>query len=102
MDGYRAPERLVGVPESRQRLAMRTFAQLIECAVPDLANPLATILATAMLLRHSLGLEEEATLIEKAVDAVLDAGFRTKDIARGGASLSTTEMADKVLDALKA
>lgn len=66
-----------------------------------LANPLATILATAMLLRHSLGLEEEAVLIEKSVDSVLDAGFRTKDIARGGESLSTTEMADKVLEKLK-
>jgi 3-isopropylmalate dehydrogenase len=54
-----------------------------------------------MLLRHSLGLEEEAVLIEKAVDSVLDAGFRTKDIARDGESLSTTEMADKVLAALK-
>ena len=73
-----------------------------DIAGKGLANPLATILASAMLLRHSLNLEEEATLIEKAVDSVLDAGFRTKDIARGGASLSTTEMADKVLAALKA
>jgi len=73
-----------------------------DIAGQGLANPLATILATAMLLRHSLGLEEEASLIEKAVDAVLDAGFRTKDITRGGESLSTTAMADKVLDVLKA
>ncbi|MBL6707140.1 MAG: 3-isopropylmalate dehydrogenase, partial [Planctomycetaceae bacterium] len=72
-----------------------------DIAGKGLANPLATILASAMMLRHSLGLEEEATLIEKAVDSVLDAGFRTKDIARGGASLSTTEMADKVLEVLK-
>jgi 3-isopropylmalate dehydrogenase len=72
-----------------------------DIAGQGLANPLATILATAMLLRHSLGLEEEAVLIEKAVDSVLDAGFRTKDIARGGESLSTTEMADKVLGVLK-
>jgi 3-isopropylmalate dehydrogenase len=73
-----------------------------DIAGQGLANPLATILATAMMLRHSLGLEEEAVLIEKAVDSVLDAGFRTKDIARGGESLSTTEMADKVLEVLKA
>lgn len=72
-----------------------------DIAGQGLANPLATILATAMLLRHSLGLEEEAALIEKAVDAVLDAGYRTKDIARDGESLSTTAMADKVLEVLK-
>jgi len=72
-----------------------------DIAGQGLANPLATILATAMLLRHSLNLEEEATLIEKAVDAVLDAGFRTKDIARGGEFLNTTEMADKVLGVLR-
>ena len=73
-----------------------------DIAGQELANPLATILATAMLLRHSLGLEEEASLIETAVGAVLDAGFRTKDIARDGESLGTTAMADKVLDVLKA
>jgi 3-isopropylmalate dehydrogenase len=72
-----------------------------DIAGKGIANPLATILAAAMLLRHSLNLDEEATVIEAAVDAVLAAGHRTKDIARGQASLSTTEMGDKVLEALK-
>ena len=72
-----------------------------DIAGQGLANPLATILASAMMLRHSLGLEEEAGVIERAVDSVLDAGFRTKDIARGGESLSTTEMGDKVLATLQ-
>ena len=71
-----------------------------DIAGQGIANPLATILASAMLLRHSLSFEEEASLIEKAVDDVLAAGHRTKDLARGGASLSTTEMGEQVLAAL--
>jgi 3-isopropylmalate dehydrogenase len=50
----------------------------------DLANPLATILAAAMALRHSLGLETEAAAMESAVDSVLAAGLRTADIAPQG------------------
>ncbi len=71
-----------------------------DIAGQGIANPLATILASAMLLRHSLSLEEEASLIEKAVDDVLAAGHRTKDLSRGGASLSTTEMGEQVLAVL--
>ena len=47
----------------------------------DIANPLATILSAAMLLRYDFGLEEEASAIEKAVASVLDDGWRCKDIA---------------------
>ena len=50
----------------------------------DKANPLATILSTAMLLRHSLCLEAEAKAVEVAVSKVLDAGYRCADIASGG------------------
>lgn len=71
-----------------------------DIAGKGIANPLATILAAAMLLRHSLQLEDEAQLIESAVKQVLDAGWRTKDIARGGPSIGTREMGQKVLDAL--
>ncbi|GHV06006.1 3-isopropylmalate dehydrogenase [Spirochaetia bacterium] len=52
-----------------------------DIAGQDIANPLATILSTAMLLRYSFGLEKEARAIEAAVNAVLDNGLRTKDIA---------------------
>lgn len=52
-----------------------------DIAGKDLANPLATILSAAMLLRYSFGLEAEAKAIENAVDAVLDEGWRTGDIA---------------------
>ena len=63
-----------------------------DIAGKGIANPLATILAAAMLLRHSLGLEDEARAVESAVDAVLNAGHRTPDIAAGGKSVSTSEM----------
>jgi 3-isopropylmalate dehydrogenase len=67
-----------------------------DIAGKGIANPLATILAAAMLLRHSLGLETEARAIESAVDAVLNAGHRTTDIAAGGKSVSTSEMGSLV------
>ena len=71
-----------------------------DIAGKGLANPLATILATAMLLRHSLGLHEEASTLEQAVDSVLKAGHRTQDIAAGGNSIGTVAMGDAVLAAL--
>lgn len=73
-----------------------------DIAGKGIANPLATILAAALLLRHSLNLESEAAAIEQAVDAVLAAGHRTKDIAAGGTSISTVAMGDAVLSALGA
>ena len=71
-----------------------------DIAGQGIANPLATILAGAMLLRHSLGLETEAVAVEDAVAAVLDAGHRTVDIAAGGPGLGTLEMGQRVLEAL--
>lgn len=71
-----------------------------DIAGKGLANPLATILASAMMLRHSLGLGEEADAIENAVDQVLADGARTKDIAGSGPHISTEEMGAKVVAAL--
>jgi 3-isopropylmalate dehydrogenase len=62
-------------------------------------NPIATILSAAMLLRYSLGLEREAAAIERAVEAALDAGARTYDIAdagRAAQTLGTREMAAEI------
>ena len=78
----------------------------IHGSAPDIAgkgvaNPLATILAAAMLLRHSLNLEQPALAIEDAVENVLKAGHRTRDIApAGAASIGTKEMGQLVLKAL--
>lgn len=52
-----------------------------DIAGKNLANPLATILSAAMLLRYSFGLEKEAKVIEDSVNSVLDEGYRTGDIA---------------------
>lgn len=55
------------------------------------ANPIGMFLSAAMLLRYSLGLEREAAAIESAVDAVLDQGLRTADIAGSGESAVSTD-----------
>lgn len=71
-----------------------------DIAGKGIANPLATILASAMLLRHSLKLEAEAAAIEKAVDRVLAKGHRTADLASGGVSVGTVDMGTLVLNEL--
>jgi 3-isopropylmalate dehydrogenase len=71
-----------------------------DIAGQGIANPLATILAVAMLLRHSLKLETEAQCVEAAVAEVLKNGCRTKDIAGGGSHISTSEMGDMVINAV--
>ena len=66
-----------------------------------IANPLAAILSAAMLLRHSLEMEAEARAVEAAVAAVLDAGYRTPDIAAPGRPTATTrQIGDLVVEAL--
>ncbi len=68
-----------------------------DIAGKDLANPLATILSAAMMLRHSLGLEQGARAIEAAVDRVLDDGYRTADLmSEGMKRVGTREMGSLV------
>ncbi|HWZ51072.1 MAG TPA: 3-isopropylmalate dehydrogenase [Granulicella sp.] len=78
-------------------------------SAPDIAgqgkaNPLGAILTAAMILRHSAGLEQDAAAIETAVTKVLDAGYRTADIARGQAAdqtpVTTQQMGKLVHQAL--
>lgn len=78
-----------------------------DIAGKDLANPLATILSAAMLLRYSFGLETEAKDVENAVNAVLDAGWRTGDIAgdveavkAAGKLVGTKKMGELVVEYL--
>lgn len=69
-----------------------------DIAGKGIANPIATILSAAMLLRHSLTLEAEAHAVEAAVDGALAQGARTADIADSPASaLSTSAFTDLVL-----
>jgi 3-isopropylmalate dehydrogenase len=65
-------------------------------SAPDIAgqgkaNPLAEILSFAMLLRYSFDMGEDADMVEKAVDNVLNAGIRTADIMTPGGTLVSTE-----------
>jgi 3-isopropylmalate dehydrogenase len=63
-----------------------------------LANPCATIASTAMMLRHSLKLDDEAAALEQAIAAAIAAGARTADIAAAGdVAISTSEMTDEVI-----
>ena len=79
-----------------------------DIAGKDIANPLATILSCAMLLRYDFNLEEEARCIESAVEKVLDAGWRTGDIAgssmeevkANGKLVGTKKMGDLVIEAI--
>ena len=64
-----------------------------DIAGQDKANPIATILSVAMMLRYSLHLADEANAVEQAVDAVLAEGYRTADIAKAGEkAIGTLEM----------
>jgi 3-isopropylmalate dehydrogenase len=73
-----------------------------DIAGKNIANPLATILSFAMMLRYSFAMKAEADKVEAAVAKVLAQGLRTADIMQEGMKkLSTSDMGDAVLDALK-
>jgi len=73
-----------------------------DIAGKGIANPLGAILSAALLLRHSFHLEREAACVESAVQAVLAAGHRTRDLAKPGqAALSTREMGRAVAEAVR-
>ena len=70
-----------------------------DIAGKGIANPIGTILSVAMMMRYSLGLEGEATAIEKAVNRVLADGCRTVDL---GGSMTTTQMTGEIVQRLAA
>lgn len=65
-----------------------------DIAGKGIANPIGTILSSAMMLRHSFKLDDEAASVEKAVDEVITSGARTADI---GGKLTTRQMADEII-----
>ena len=90
------PSASLGDVSNRHNLPLGLY-EPIHGSAPDIAgqgiaNPLAAILSSAMLLRHSLGLEEEAGAVEGAVDAILALGVRTPDIAQPGTETAGTEV----------
>ena len=77
----------------------------IHGSAPDIAgqhkaNPIATILSAAMMLLHSFGLTRESDAIVNAVDAVLNAGYRTADLSHGAPYLSTEQITAEILKQL--
>ena len=83
----------------------RGLYEPIHGSAPDIAgqnkaNPIATILSGAMMLLYSFNLKAESDNIIEAVDKVLNAGYRTADLAHGKESLSTTEITDKIIENL--
>ena len=90
------------LPSASLGSTKRGLYEPIHGSAPDIAgqnkaNPIATILSAAMMLRYSFDLGAEADAIEAAVDRVLNKGLRTADLGGGEASLGCTEMADAIL-----
>ena len=95
---------LPGLPEAGGNHRAPGLHEPVHGSAPDIAgqgiaNPIGAILSAAMLLRHSLALEEEAAAIEQSVEGVLAEGYRTPDIAGDGGDVVRTEpMGDVIAD----
>ena len=94
---------LAGLPSGRKPLKRTpSLYEPIHGTAPDIAgqgiaNPIGAILSVAMLLRLSLGLEDEATAVEESVEGVLAEGYRTGDIAADGDDVvGTTRMGEVI------
>ena len=91
------------LPSASLNETTRGLYEPIHGSAPDIAgqnkaNPIATILSAAMMLLYSFGLSKESDSIINAVDAVLEAGYRTADLAHGVPALSTTEITNKIIE----
>ena len=104
--GLLASASLAGVPvEGRRTMGMY---EPIHGTAPDIAgkgmaNPIATVLSVALMMRYSLGLTEEAAAVERAVEQVLASGLRTPDVAGAGGDgkqAGTSEMGDALAAAI--
>jgi len=98
--GMLASASLAGIPkEGARTLGMYEpiHGSAPQIAGLNVANPMATILSAAMMLRYSLGLTKEAGTIESAVEKILDEGYRTSDIMGDGKTkVGTKEMGDLI------
>ncbi len=96
---------LAGIPKGGSSRAFGMY-EPIHGSAPgragqDIANPIATILSAAMMLRYSLSLVAEADAVEKAVTAVLEAGYRTYDIMEEGKTkVGTREMGRLLIETI--
>ncbi len=100
--GMLASVSLAGVPKEGSRtLGMYepSHGSAPRRAGQDMANPIATIVSMAMMLSYSLGLAQEAKVVEMAVERVLDEGYRTYDImGEGKTKVGTKQMGDLIAE----
>ena len=95
------------LPSASLALGRKGLYEPVHGSAPDiagrnLANPLASILSLAMLLRHSFERDDLADRIHRAVGEVVAAGYRTADIFQPGTKkVGTAEMGDAVVEALE-
>lgn len=95
------PSASLGAKKTRAALYEPIHGSAPDIAGRNIANPIATILSLAMMFRYSFSYEREATMIENAVEIVLNSGKRTADIAKTGEDkISCSMMGDEVLKAL--
>ena len=91
------------LPSASTNDTKRGLYEPIHGSAPDIAgqnkaNPIATILSAAMMLLYSFGLSKESDAIVKAVDEVLESGYRTADLAHGKDALTTKEITEKIIE----
>ena len=83
-------------------MLFRSHGSAPDIAGKGIANPIATILSAAMMLRFSLNLDKEADAVEAAVQEVLKEGYRTGDImSEGCKKVGTVEMGNLIADKIK-
>ena len=88
--------------ESKFGLYEPSHGSAPDIAGKNIANPIATVLSAAMMLRYSLDLDKEAEAVENAVQKILKDGYRTVDImSEGCTKVSTSEMGDLLVKALE-
>ena len=93
------------LPSASLNETTRGLYEPIHGSAPDIAgqnkaNPIATVLSAAMMLLYSFGLSNESDAIVNAVDKVLEAGYRTADLAHGTPALTTTEITEKIIESI--
>ena len=93
------------LPSASLNEGARGLYEPIHGSAPDIAgqnkaNPIATILSAAMMLLYAFDEKAASEAIVRAVDKVLEAGYRTADLAHGGEALGTKEMTEKIIEAL--
>ena len=98
--GMQPSASLAGMPGADEDAV--SLYEPIHGSAPDIAgqgvaNPIGMVLSTAMMLRYSFGLDEEAQAVEDAVEGVLSEGYRTPDIAGDGGDVVGTERMGTVL-----